>query len=83
MDFNATSLSRYDFSTFCTTLPHILINDKLINLIKRIFHREGSHYLACYDIKSFFTPEQPKNIMHGLVNPGGGGGGYSDIFIHT
>ena len=30
------------FSTFCTTLPHNLIKDKLIDLIERIFQREGS-----------------------------------------
>ena len=27
-------MSTYDFSTFYTTLPHNLINDKLIDLIK-------------------------------------------------
>ena len=32
-DFNATSLSTYDFSTLYTTLPHNLIKDKLIDLI--------------------------------------------------
>ena len=45
-DFNATSLSTYDFSTLYTTLPHNLINDKLIDLIERTFQREGSPYLA-------------------------------------
>ena len=48
-DFNATSLSTYDFSTLYTTLPHNLIKDKLIDLIERTFQREGSHYLACND----------------------------------
>ena len=32
-DFNATSLSTYDFSALYTTLPHNLIKDKLIDLI--------------------------------------------------
>ena len=32
-DFNATSLSTYDFSTLYTTLPHNLIKDKLFDLI--------------------------------------------------
>ena len=45
-DFNATSLSTYDFSTLCTTLPHNLIEDKLIDLIERTFNREGSPILA-------------------------------------
>ena len=33
-DFNATSLSTYDFSTLYTTLPHYLIEDKLMILLK-------------------------------------------------
>ena len=41
-DFNATSLSTYDFSTLYTTLPHNLIKDKLIDLFEIIFQREGS-----------------------------------------
>ena len=32
-DFNATSLSTYDFSTLYTTLPHNLIKDKLIMIL--------------------------------------------------
>ena len=41
-DFNATSLSTYDFSTLYTTLPHNSIKDKLIDLIERTFQKEGS-----------------------------------------
>ena len=59
-DFNATSLSTYDFSTLYTTLPHDLIKDKLIDLIERTFQREGSPYLACSDRNAFFTSEKPK-----------------------
>ena len=59
-DFNATSLSTYDFSTLYTTLPHNLIKDKLIDLIERTFQREGSPYLACSDRNAFFTSEKPK-----------------------
>ena len=55
--FNATCLSTYDFSTLCSTLPHNLIKDKLIDLIERIFNREGSPYLACNDRNAFFTVE--------------------------
>ena len=43
-DFNATSLSTYDFSTLYTTFPHNLIKDKLIDLIDRNFQREGIFY---------------------------------------
>ena len=40
-------MSRYDFSTLYTTLPHHLIKDKLIDLINRTFIRENTQYLAC------------------------------------
>ena len=53
-------MSTCDFSTLYTTLPHNLIEDKLIDLIERIFQREGSPYLACYDRNAFFTSENPK-----------------------
>ena len=58
-DFNATSLSTYGFSTLYTTLPHYVINDKLIDLLERTFHREGCLYHACNDRKAFFTSEKP------------------------
>ena len=54
VDFNATSLSTYDFSTLYITLPHNLIKGKLIDLIERTFQREGSPYLACNDRNAFF-----------------------------
>ena len=57
-DFNATSLSTYDFSTLYATLPHNLIKDKLIDLIERTFQREGCAYLACNDRNEFFTSEK-------------------------
>ena len=66
-DFNATSLSTYHFPTLYITLPHNLIKDKRIDLIERIFKREGSPYLACNKGNGFFTAENLKNIMHGHV----------------
>ena len=59
-DFNATSVSTYDFSTLYSSLPHNLIKDKLIDLIERTFNREGSPYFACNDRDAFFTSEKPK-----------------------
>ena len=66
-DFKATSLSTYDFSTLYTTLPHNLIKVKRIDLIERIFNREGSPYLACNDRNAFLLRKALTNIMHGLV----------------
>ena len=59
--FRASSLSRFDFSTLYTTLPHNLIKDKLVDLIERTFHREGSLYIACNDKNVFFTSDAVRN----------------------
>ena len=53
-------MSTYDFSTLCTTLPHNLIKEKLINLIEWTFKREGSYYIACNERQAFFTSEDTK-----------------------
>ena len=67
-DFNATSLSTYDFfSTLYTTLPHYIIKDKLMDLIERTFNSEGSTYLASNHRNAFLLRKTLKNIMHGLV----------------
>ena len=56
IDYQATSLSTYDFSTLYTTLPHNLIKEKLLDLIERTFYKkEGKLYLACNEKKAFFT----------------------------
>ena len=54
-------MSIYDFSTLYTTLPHIPIKDKLVNLIERTFQREGSFYTACNDRNAFFTSDAVRN----------------------
>ena len=59
--FRASSLSTYDFSTLYTTLPHILIKDKLVDLTERTFQREGSLYIACNDRNAFFTSDAVRN----------------------
>ena len=67
-DFNATSLSTYDFSTLYTTLAHNLIKDKLIDLIERTFQKEGSPYLARNDRNAFLLRKKNlKIIMLGHV----------------
>ena len=45
--FLASSVSTYDFSTFYTTLPHNLIEEKLTESIEQNFKKESSLYLAC------------------------------------
>ena len=64
-----TSLSTYDFSTLYTTLPHNLIKEKLLDLIKQTFYKkEGKLYLDCNDKKAFFTSAAfIKDITFGLV----------------
>ena len=59
--FRASSLSTYDFSTLYTTLPHNLIQDKLVDLTERTFQREGSLYIACNDRNAFFTSDAVRN----------------------
>ena len=66
-DFNATSLSNYDFYTLYTNLPHNLIKVKLIDLIERTFNSKGSPYLACNDRNAFLLQKIAKNSMHCLV----------------
>ena len=46
-------MSTYDFPTLYTTLPHVLIKEKLIDLIEKTFQRELSPYLACSDKMRF------------------------------
>ena len=59
-DFQASTLSTYDFSTLYTTLPHNLIKEKLIDLIEHVFKREERLYIACNATNAFFTNEDYK-----------------------
>ena len=59
--FRASGLSTYDFSTLYTTLPHILIKDKLVDLIERTFQREGSLHIACNDMNALFASDAGRN----------------------
>ena len=59
--FPATSLSTYDFSTLNTSLTQNLIKDKLVDLIERIFQREGCLYIACNERNAFFTSDAVRN----------------------
>ena len=59
-------MSTYDFSTLCTTLPHNLIKEKLINLIELTFKREDSPDIACNERQAFFTSEDT-NVCENLI----------------
>ena len=59
--FRVSGLSTYDFSTLYNTLPHNLIKDKLVDLIKRTFQMEGSLDIACNDKNAFFTSDAVRN----------------------
>ena len=54
-DFNATSLSTYDFSTLYTTLPHNLFKDKALLTLHVMTEMH------------FLLQKNLKNIMHGRV----------------
>ena len=54
----ADCLSTYDFSTLCTTLSHILIKGKNIDLIGRTFQRGCVLYLTCDYKNASFIPEE-------------------------
>ena len=57
---------QINISTLYTTLPHNLIKDKLVDLIERIFQRQGSLYIAM--IGMLFSPlMQLEIIIYGLV----------------
>ena len=58
--FQASTISTYDFSTLCTTLPHNLIRNQLVHLIENTFRREEALYLACNEERAFFASEEHK-----------------------
>ena len=66
-EFRASRLSTYDFSELYNTLPHNPIKDKLVDLIERIFQREGSLYIECNDRHAFSPLMQLEIIIYGLV----------------
>ena len=59
-DFNATSLSTYDFSTLYTTFPHNLIKKNLLILLKEPSREKGPLNLHVMTEMHFFTSEKPK-----------------------
>ena len=66
-DFNATSLSTNDFSTLYSTLPHNLIKDKLLILLKEPSIKKALLTLHVTTEMHFLLGKNLKNIMHGHV----------------
>ena len=67
-DFNATSLSTYDFSTLYTTLPHnIYIKINLLILLKEPSIEKALLTLHITTGAHFLLQKYLKNIMHGLI----------------
>ena len=65
--FKASTLSTYDFSTLYITLPHHLIQDKLIDeLDKRFLERKHFIWLVTTNVLSLL-PMFTKIINYGLV----------------
>ena len=52
-NFQVSQVSSFDFSTLYTSLPHDLINAKVLSLIKWCFNRESKSYL-CTSLKAGF-----------------------------
>ena len=49
------------FLLYILPCPHNVIEDKLVDLIERIFQREGSLYITCNDRHAFFTSGAVRN----------------------
>ena len=45
----------------CRSYRRLAFKDKLVDLIERIFQREGSLYIACTDKNAFFTSDAVRN----------------------
>ena len=59
--------STYDLSTLYTICTHNLIKETLLDSIERIFKKklktEGTLYIACNDMKAFFTPSDHRGYI--------------------
>ena len=58
INFQANTISSYDFSNMYTTLPHDQIKDHLSNLIKWCFDREKKQFLCTSESKGFFSDKK-------------------------
>ena len=54
-NFQGSQVSSFDFSTLYTSLPHDLIKEKVLSLVKWCFNRESKTYLCTSDKAGFFS----------------------------
>ena len=54
-NFQGSQVSSFDFSTLYTSLPHDLIKEKVLFLVKWCFNRESKTYLCTSDEAGFFS----------------------------
>ena len=54
-NFQGSQVSSFDFSTLYTSLPHDLIKEKGLCLVKLCFNRETKTYLCTSDKAGFFS----------------------------
>ena len=65
--FRASSLSTYDFSTLCATLPHNFIKDKLVDLVEEAFRGRALFVLHVMIGMLSSHLMQSEIIFYGLV----------------
>ena len=54
-NFQGSQVSSFDFSTLYPSLPHDLIKEKVVSLVKWCFKRESKTYLCTSDKAGFFS----------------------------
>ena len=54
-NFQGSQVSSFDFSTLYISLPHDLINEKMLSLVKWCFNRESNTYLCTSDKAGVFS----------------------------
>ena len=66
-NFQDSQLSSFHFSTLYTSLPHDLIKEKVLSLVKVCFNRESKTNLCTSDKAEFFLHQDMTRINVGLA----------------
>ena len=65
--FQASTISKYDFSMLYSTLPQNLIRNQLVDLIENTFRHEEALNLACNEERASSLTKNIQNMIYGLV----------------